>query len=382
MDNPSVFISHSSSNSAIAQDICCFLESHGVRCWIAPRDIQPGAEYPSEITRGIKECPIFLVILTKESVYSPHVNTETDIAFNANKRIIPFFADNVDLGDSMSYYLARKQWIPGYKDYRHALQDLLNYILNQPDIKTMTSAGMQTNMNHSTDRPSYYINPLRVSFQTKAYSAKIQTIFKRYRVLFIAVSATLAVIILLWGLYLAYDSYLTRKRIYTGLQNEYKYQSEYDTVQVINESKNVTVVPYADNMGQQYNDPTYKLSTDTKINGVTCEATWYLKDMYITPDINGLIEYTDTNSLTKNFNCKFRLHKKSLEGVIEDYDGANIGYFDGKIYTDSSGFLIIGEIVICELNENNSYSHLPCEIKIISDKETDKILTQEMTKAL
>lgn len=70
---------------------------------------------------------------------------------------------------------------------------------------------MQTNMNHSTDRPSYYINPLRVSFQTKAYSAKIQTIFKRYRVLFIAVSATLAVIILLWGLYLAYDSYLTRK---------------------------------------------------------------------------------------------------------------------------------------------------------------------------
>ena len=166
------------------------------------------------------------------------------------------------------------------------------------------------------------------------------------------------------------------------MQNEYKYQSEYDTVQVINESKNVTVVPYADNMEQQYNDPTYKLSTDTKINGVTCEATWYLKDMYNTPDINGLIEYTDTNSLTKNFNCKFRLHKKSLEGVIEDYDGANIGYFDGKIYTDSSGFLIIGEIVICELNENNSYSHLPCEIKIISDKETDKILTQEMTKAL
>lgn len=76
-------------------------------------------------------------ILTKESVYSPHVNTETDIAFNANKRIIPFFADNVDLGDSMSYYLARKQWILGYKDYKHALQDLLNCILNQPDIKNI-----------------------------------------------------------------------------------------------------------------------------------------------------------------------------------------------------------------------------------------------------
>ena len=37
----------------------------------------------------------------------------------------------------MSYYLARKQWIPGYKDYRHALQNLLNYILNQPDIKNI-----------------------------------------------------------------------------------------------------------------------------------------------------------------------------------------------------------------------------------------------------
>lgn len=376
MDNPSVFISHSSSNSAIAQDICCFLESHGVRCWIAPRDIQPGAAYPSEITRGIKECPIFLVILTKESTYSPHVNTETDIAFNANKRIIPLFADNVDLGDSMSYYLARKQWILGYKDYKHALQNLLNCILNQPDIKTTTSAGIHADMNCHTGGASYYGNPQKVSYRTEPYSIKIKTLLKRYQVLIIAVSATVIGILLLWGLYTAYDFYQARKISSNYLQNEYNNQNEDDSTQIVIECEDVTVQPKADSD----TDQPYKLSTDTKINGVTCEATWYLKDMYNTRDINGLIKYTVTNSLTKDFNCKFRLHKKSLEGIIEDNDGANIGYFDGKISTDSSDFLIIGEIVICELNENNTYTHLPCEIKIISNEEIGKILIKEMTK--
>lgn len=128
MCNPLVFISHSSHDTKYANNICAVLESHGVKCWIAPRDIKPGEAYPSEITRGIKDSTTFLVILTKDSINSPHVNTETDIAFNNDKQIVPFFIDKVELDDSMSYYLARKQWILGYENYSEAIESLLGCI--------------------------------------------------------------------------------------------------------------------------------------------------------------------------------------------------------------------------------------------------------------
>jgi hypothetical protein len=36
-----VFICYSANDKAAAQSICARLESAGVRCWIAPRDIRP-----------------------------------------------------------------------------------------------------------------------------------------------------------------------------------------------------------------------------------------------------------------------------------------------------------------------------------------------------
>lgn len=65
-----VFISHSSKNKATADAICHALEQNGVRCWIAPRDIPPGADYGTEIVRGIKDCTVFLFMFSQESNYS------------------------------------------------------------------------------------------------------------------------------------------------------------------------------------------------------------------------------------------------------------------------------------------------------------------------
>jgi len=38
-----IFISHSSKDRPTADAICAHLESAGIKCWIAPRDIEPGA---------------------------------------------------------------------------------------------------------------------------------------------------------------------------------------------------------------------------------------------------------------------------------------------------------------------------------------------------
>jgi len=48
-----VFISHSSKDQAIADTICDHLESAGIECWIAPRNIKAGSDWTKGIMRGI-----------------------------------------------------------------------------------------------------------------------------------------------------------------------------------------------------------------------------------------------------------------------------------------------------------------------------------------
>ena len=49
-----VFISHSSVNFDIAKSVCDALETAGIGCWIAPRDIPYGFEWKKEIVDAIK----------------------------------------------------------------------------------------------------------------------------------------------------------------------------------------------------------------------------------------------------------------------------------------------------------------------------------------
>ena len=56
-----VFISYSSANIQTAQAICHALESNRIKCWMAPRDIRPGAEYGDIIEEAIVACRKFPV---------------------------------------------------------------------------------------------------------------------------------------------------------------------------------------------------------------------------------------------------------------------------------------------------------------------------------
>jgi hypothetical protein len=48
-----VFISHSTKDKEIAAEICAALEADGISCWIAPRDIKPGEEWPVAIVKAV-----------------------------------------------------------------------------------------------------------------------------------------------------------------------------------------------------------------------------------------------------------------------------------------------------------------------------------------
>jgi len=45
-------------------------------CWIAPRDIPPGADYPTAIVEAIRSARVLALLLTEHAAGSPHVLSE------------------------------------------------------------------------------------------------------------------------------------------------------------------------------------------------------------------------------------------------------------------------------------------------------------------
>jgi hypothetical protein len=58
-----VFLSYASPDAQVANHVCQFLESHDVRCWMAPRDVKPGAAYADAIVRAINEASALVLVL-------------------------------------------------------------------------------------------------------------------------------------------------------------------------------------------------------------------------------------------------------------------------------------------------------------------------------
>ncbi len=124
-----MFISHSSENEKNANEICTILEKQGLHCWIAPRDIQVGKDYGSEIIKGIEECKVVLLVLTRASNESQHVLREIERAVNHKKTIIVYEQEEVALSKSLEYFLASTQWFkPKTKDDVKELVDSIRNI--------------------------------------------------------------------------------------------------------------------------------------------------------------------------------------------------------------------------------------------------------------
>jgi TolB-like protein/tetratricopeptide (TPR) repeat protein len=107
----SVFLSYASPDAEVANQVCQFLESHGVSCWMAPRDVKPGAAYADAIVRAINEASALVLVLSGAAVASEHVSREVERAGSKNKPIVAFRIDAAALSAELEYFLSRSQWI-------------------------------------------------------------------------------------------------------------------------------------------------------------------------------------------------------------------------------------------------------------------------------
>jgi hypothetical protein len=108
-----LFISYSSKDRAVVDTIRAGLENAGLRCWIAPRDIHPGEDFPTAIANAIAASRMMLLVFSANSNLSEEVSRELYLAANSRLVILPFKIEDVEPEPGKAYYLSRVQWLDG-----------------------------------------------------------------------------------------------------------------------------------------------------------------------------------------------------------------------------------------------------------------------------
>jgi hypothetical protein len=106
-----VFISHSAKDKATADAVCARLESEGIRCWIAPRDVVPGMEWSKCIIEAIRGARIMVLVFTANANASPQIRREVERAVHRNVIILPFRVENIVPDESLEYFIGNVHWL-------------------------------------------------------------------------------------------------------------------------------------------------------------------------------------------------------------------------------------------------------------------------------
>lgn len=106
-----VFISYAAPDATIAMAIVKALEKAELHCWIAPRDVNPGASYATEIVHAIDAALAMVLVLTPDAAASPHVVREVERATSKRCPIITLRIDETSLPEDFEYFLNSSHWM-------------------------------------------------------------------------------------------------------------------------------------------------------------------------------------------------------------------------------------------------------------------------------
>ena len=99
----SVFLSHSSKDNEFALWLAGEIGKHGVDVWLDAHKLRPGAPLFGTIGPALKEADHFIIILSENSIDSPWVERELEVALNRESKerkrniIIPVLLEKVEI---------------------------------------------------------------------------------------------------------------------------------------------------------------------------------------------------------------------------------------------------------------------------------------------
>jgi tetratricopeptide (TPR) repeat protein len=91
------FISYSRTNKEFATKLTKGLRSAGYPVWFDLFDIPTGSRWDDEVEKALRECSIFMIILTPASIASENVKDEIGYAIDHGKRILPILLEQCEV---------------------------------------------------------------------------------------------------------------------------------------------------------------------------------------------------------------------------------------------------------------------------------------------
>jgi hypothetical protein len=115
MPRGDIFVSYcTKSDRDAAYDLVAHVESRGIECWIAPRDVQGGMEWAAEIVNAITVAKVMVLIFSASANNSPQVRREVMLAVHRGVRVVPFRIEDIAPAASLEYFLGGNQWLDAF----------------------------------------------------------------------------------------------------------------------------------------------------------------------------------------------------------------------------------------------------------------------------
>lgn len=150
-----VFVSYSThDNSKIVADaLVHYLESNGIRCWYAPRDIATGEAYAVAIERAISKAQCFVLVFSAASDKSKYCMKELNLAVDREKLILPFRIEDRKPTGGMSFYLSNLHWIDAFPSPEKCFGSLLKRLNHKGvTVKVRTEKELGEALKNNQDR--------------------------------------------------------------------------------------------------------------------------------------------------------------------------------------------------------------------------------------
>jgi hypothetical protein len=132
-----VFISHARKDKRVADAICEKLESAGVKCWIAERDVTAGDDWTGATQKAIGSSRVMVLVLSENANAAAHIEREIAHAFYTGRIIVPLRLTNAPPRRDFLFYLGGVRWFHAFgqpaERHMEALTESVTEIVHGPN---------------------------------------------------------------------------------------------------------------------------------------------------------------------------------------------------------------------------------------------------------
>ncbi len=143
-DTPNdIFISYSRRDLEFVTRLHQELSNRGLSAWFDKENISLADHWRTSIAEGIRDCKVFVLVLSPDSTASVNVRKEVDLAERHNKTIVPLMWRQTDIPVAMEYQLAGIQYIDLNEteapEHFNQIANVLNRLLGGSSLQEATS---------------------------------------------------------------------------------------------------------------------------------------------------------------------------------------------------------------------------------------------------